>query len=98
MRFFDRFCPCKVEVVEQPSAFSKFVKGVLVAFGGVAGLAAVFTLVEVVLVKFFKKCITITVQCTDLSAYEEEEEEEAEEDLEEEETVEEASEEAPVEE
>ena len=97
MRFFDRFCPCKVEVVEQPSAFSKFVKGVLVAFGVVAGLAAVFTLVEVVLVKFFKKCITITVQCTDLSAYEEEEEEE-EEDLEEEETVEEASEEAPVEE
>lgn len=96
MRFFDRFCPCKVEVVEQPSAFSKFVKGVLVAFGVVAGIAAVFTLVEVVLVKFFKKCITITVQCTDLSAYEEEEEEE--EDLEEEETVEEASEEAPVEE
>ena len=96
MRFFDRFCPCKVEVVEQPSAFSKFVKGVLVAFGVVAGLAAVFTLVEVVLVKFFKKCNTITVQCTDLSAYEEEEEEE--EDLEEEETVEEASEEAPVEE
>ena len=96
MRFFDRFCPCKVEVVERPSAFSKFVKGTLVALGVVAGIAAVFTLVEVVLVKFFKKCITITVQCTDLSVYEEDEEEE--EDLEEEETVEEASEEAPVEE
>ena len=96
MRFFDRFCPCKVEVVEQPSAFSKFVKGTLVALGVVAGLAAVFTLVEVILVKFFKKCITLTIQCTDLSAYDEEEEEE--EDLEEEETAEEATEEAPVEE
>ena len=92
LNFLDKFRPAKVE---EPSVFAKIGKGVLIGVGVVAGLAAALTIVEVVLVKFFKKCITLTIQCTDLSAYDEEEEEE---DLEEEETAEEATEEAPVEE
>ena len=71
LNFLEKFRPAKVE---EPSVFAKIGKGVLIGVGVVAGIAAVLTLVEVVLVKFFKKCITITVQCTDLSAYDEEEE------------------------
>ena len=88
LNFLDKFRPAKVE---KPSVFAKIGKGVLIGVGVVAGIAAVLTLVEVVLVKFFKKCITITVQCTDLSAYDEEEEyfeeEEEDEDAAEEEVV-----------
>ncbi|MBO5270315.1 MAG: hypothetical protein J6B77_05990 [Clostridia bacterium] len=72
LNFLEKFRPAKVE--EKPSALAKIGKGVLIGVGVVAGIAAVFTVVEVVLVKFFKKCITITVQCTDLSAYDEDEE------------------------
>ena len=72
LNFLEMFRPAKVE--EKPSALAKIGKGVLIGVGVVAGIAAVFTVVEVVLVKFFKKCITITVQCTDLSAYDEDEE------------------------
>ncbi len=71
LNFLEKFRPAKVE---EPSVFAKIGKGVLIGVGVVAGIAAVFTVVEVVLVKFFKKCITITVQCTDLSAYDEDEE------------------------
>ena len=71
LNFLEKFRPAKVE---EPSVFAKIGKGVLIGVGVVAGIAAVFTIVEVVLVKFFKKCITFTVQCTDLSAYDEEDE------------------------
>lgn len=77
MNFLEKFCPKKV-VVEEPSALAKIGKGILIGVGVVAGIAAVFTIVEVVLVKFFKKCITLTVQCTDLSVYDEDDEEEEE--------------------
>ena len=83
MKFLEKFRPCKVVEVEEPSVWAKIGKGVLITVGVLAGIAAVFTVVEVVLVKFFKKCITLTIQCTDLSAYDEEEEyeEEVEEDV-----------------
>jgi len=71
LNFLEKFRPAKVE--EKPSVFAKIGKGVLIGVGVVAGIAAVLTIVEVVLVKFFKKCITITVQCSDLSAYDEDE-------------------------
>jgi hypothetical protein len=74
LNFLERFRPAPK--VEEPSVFAKIGKGVLIGVGVVAGIAAVFTVVEVVLVKFFNKCITFTVQCTDLSAYGEDEEEE----------------------
>ena len=96
MKFLERFRPCQVVEIEEPSVWKKIGKGVLIGVGVVAGLAAVFTAVEVILVKFFKKCITVTVQCTDLSAYDDDED-----DCEEDEECEEcddASEEAPVEE
>ena len=75
MKFLEKFRPCEVE---EPSALKKIGKGILIGVGVVAGIAAVFTVVEVVLVKFFKKCITVTVQCTDLSAYDEDAEYEEE--------------------
>ena len=74
LNFLERFRPAPK--VEEPSVFAKIGKGVLIGVGVLAGIAAVFTVVEVVLVKFFNKCITFTVQCTDLSAYGEDEEEE----------------------
>ena len=92
MNLFEKLCPKKAE---EPCALAKLGKGVLIGVGIVAGIAAVFTLVEVVLVKFFKKCITLTIQCTDLSAYDEEDEE-FEEEIEEE-IEEEAAEEAAAE-
>lgn len=72
MSILERFCPAKEE---EPSVLAKIGKGVLVGVGVVAGALAVFTVVEMVLVKFFKKCITITIQCTDLSCYGEDEDE-----------------------
>ena len=57
---------------EEPSALKKVGKGILIGVGIVAGIAAVITIVEIILVKFFKKCITLTVQCTDLSSFDEE--------------------------
>lgn len=74
MKFFEKFRPCKVVEIEEPSVWSKIGKGVLITLGVVAGIAAVFTAVEVILVKVFKKCITFTIQCTDLSNYDEDEE------------------------
>lgn len=91
LNFLERFRPAPK--VEEPSVFAKIGKGVLIGVGVVAGIAAVFTVVEVVLVKFFNKCITFTVQCTDLSAYGEDDE-----DIIEEEESEDASEEEAVEE
>ena len=74
MNFLEKFRPsCKVVEIEEPSVWAKIGKGVLVTVGVIAGIAAVFTAVEVILVKVFKKCITITVQCTDLSCYDEDE-------------------------
>ena len=96
MNFLEKFRPCKVVEIEEPSVWKKIGKGVLIGVGVVAGIATVFTVVEVVLVKFFKKCITVTVQCTDLSAYDEEEEE-YEEEAEEEVEVDDASEETVTE-
>ena len=97
MNFLEKFRPCKVVEIEEPSVWKKIGKGVLIGVGVVAGIAAVFTVVEVVLVKFFKKCITLTVQCTDLSAYDEEDDEEYEEEAEEEVEVDDASEETVTE-
>lgn len=77
LNFLEKFRPAPK--VEEPSALAKIGKGVLIGVGVVAGIAAVFTVVEVVLVKFFNKCITFTVQCTDLSAYNEDEEDDAQE-------------------
>ena len=98
MKFWEKLCPCKYVVEEEPSTLQKVLKGTLVAVGVVAGIAAVFTAVEVILVKFFKKCITITVQCTDLSACEEDGEETDEETVEEAVTEDVAAEEPTVEE
>ena len=79
MNFLEKFRPCKVVEIEEPSVWAKIGKGILIGVGVIAGIAAVFTAVEVILVKVFKKCITFTVQCTDLSCYDEDEDEECEE-------------------
>lgn len=82
LKFLEKFRPQKVE---EPSTLKKVGKGILIGVGVIAGIAAVITIVEVILVKVFKKCITLTVQCTDLSAYDEEddiiEEDDADEEL-----------------
>lgn len=74
MKFLEKFRPCKVVEIEEPSVWKKIGKGVLIGVGVIAGIAAIFTAVEVILVKVFKKCITFTIQCTDLSNYDEDEE------------------------
>lgn len=73
MNFLEKFRPCKVVEIEEPSVWAKIGKGVLITVGVLAGIAAVFTAVEVILVKVFKKCITFTIQCTDLSCYDDDE-------------------------
>ena len=55
MNFLEKFRPCKVVEIEEPSVWKKIGKGVLIGVGVVAGIATVFTVVEVVLVKFFKR-------------------------------------------